>query len=87
MAWSEHCDKYGLTRQQAKIFDLLCDGDIHSKADIIANAFDGRFACDHLVPVHINRMRSILKGQGVEIVSVGPTRKFQGWQLRFEVAA
>ncbi len=87
MSWSEHCDKYGLTRQQAKIFDLLIDGEIHSKADIIANAFDGRFACDHLVPVHIDRMRRALNVHGIRIDGVGPNRSFRGWQLRIEAAA
>lgn len=87
MAWEDHTSKYGLTKQEAKLFDVLVDGEIHSKADIIANAFDGRHSCNHLVPVHINRIRGKLKGTAASIISCGSVGvKFQGWKLVIEEA-
>lgn len=86
-AWSEYCDRYNLTKTQARILAVLMDGEVHSAADLLLNGIGRRFACDHLVIVHISRLRSKISAHGFVVETVGRGRSAQGYRLITEAVA
>lgn len=85
--WSDHADKYGLTRIEAKLFGALMSGETRSKEELRAIALDGRHSCGHLIPQHIYRLRPKLAAHGISIVAQGGGRTFKGWRLVMPVEA
>lgn len=51
-----------LTPTQRRLFDILSDGEWHHGADLLEPVTGRRFACDHLIPVHVNRLKGRIKG-------------------------
>jgi DNA-binding response OmpR family regulator len=78
MAWSDHCDKYGLTPSEAKLFDALSDGAIHYREELQKSVLGIKFAHGNLVGVNMYRMRAKLAPHGIVIEG---TRRFGGWRL------
>lgn len=76
---------YGLTRKEAKLFELLSDGEEHTKGDILAEVIGRKFVSDALVPMHVYRLRRKLEPHGFTVVSA--TRRGAEAKYRLERAA
>lgn len=78
-AWAEYVDAYGLTIKEAKLFEVLSDGAVHSRYDLFDRVWgNGHAACDHLVQVHIGRIRNKIGRHGFSITN---SRQNGGYRL------
>lgn len=77
--WAEYLDAYGLTIKQAKLFEALLDGEMHSVDHLLSEVWgQGHAACAHLVPVHIGRLRKRIEPFGFRIA---PSARNGGYRL------
>ena len=68
-AWSAYCDRFGLSKIEAKIFAQLVAG-VTDPLTLMQEAKGQRFVEAHTARVHIYRMRKKLAPHAVEIATV-----------------
>lgn len=79
--WADYRAAYGLTTKQARLFEVLTDGANHAKDELLSRVWgEGHHASDHLIPVHLNRLKNKITPFGFDIDS-RRGRHSVGWRL------